>query len=191
MDKIIIFYAHPDKEGLHGYILEELKNNLKEKKQEYEIIDLYEKKYDPILKYEELYSRGRRQIDKTTEYYQNLIKNNRLFVFIYPTWWQNMPAVLKGFFDRVFTGGFGFTYQHGLPVPMLKGKKAAVFSGSGGPRLYGYLIGNPSTKAVAKHLLAFCGFKTKRFHIWRANRLDDKKKEALKKIAGKISTYLQ
>eukprot|EP00759_Apiculatamorpha_spiralis_P040177 PhF_6_TR38843/c0_g1_i1/m.58085 len=35
-------------------------------------------------------------------------------VFVYPTWWFNVPSVLKGFFDRCFVPGVGFRYDHAL-----------------------------------------------------------------------------
>lgn len=51
-------------------------------------------------------------------------------VFVYPTWWGTMPAMLKGFIDRVFTSGFAFDEIEGGTgyAPLLRGKTAQVIT---------------------------------------------------------------
>ena len=44
------------------------------------------------------------------EKYRNLITWADQIIFIYPIWWSGMPAMLKGFIDRVFTAGFAYSY---------------------------------------------------------------------------------
>src|SRR3989344_7205396 len=45
-------------------------------------------------------------------------------VLFYPVWWMNMPAIVKGFMDRVFTSGFAYKFYEGKPFPerFLKGR---------------------------------------------------------------------
>jgi NAD(P)H dehydrogenase (quinone) len=191
MSKYLIIYAHPSHEGHCAYLLKKVSATLVEKNEETAIIDLYAIGYDPILKNNELYSAGRKEIDSQNQTFQEQIKNADFLLFIYPTWWQNMPAILKGFLDRVFTGGFGFVYKNGLPVGLLKGKKAAAFTSSGGPLLYTrFFTGNSSLKVLLKHTLAFCGMSTKGFILGSARKVEDNQKE-LSRIATKIINYLQ
>lgn len=46
--------------------------------------------------------------------------------FVYPIWWGGIPALMKGFFDRIFLPGFAFKYREGKAFPdkLLKGKTA-------------------------------------------------------------------
>lgn len=191
MSKYLIVYAHPHHDGHCGYLLQQVKNQLEKQQADFEIIDLYALGYDPILKNTELYSSGQKDISTQNLEFQAKIKEADRLLFIYPTWWQNVPAILKGFLDRVFTGGFGFVYKHGLPVGLLKGKKAAAFTSCGGPIFYTNLFtGNATLKAVLKHVLAFCGIQTKGFLLGSARKLDDNR-HRLDRISQKILTYLQ
>ncbi len=54
-------------------------------------------------------------------------------VFVYPIWHGHVPAILKGFCDRLFLPNFAFTYGGG---GLLKGKTAHLIVTSGGPKIY-------------------------------------------------------
>lgn len=191
MSKYLIIYAHPSHDGHCGYLLKQVHSGLIKKGAAVTIIDLYAINYNPVLKNEELYSAGRKEVDAQNQAFQEQIKNTDFLLFIYPTWWQNMPAILKGFLDRVFTGGFGFIYKNGLPIGLLKGKKAAAFTSSGGPALYTrFLTGSSSLRILLRHVLGFCGMQTKGFLLGNARRLENDQIK-LEKIAEKIITYLQ
>lgn len=192
MSKLLIIYAHPNHEGSHGYFLKELEDALKEKKYtDYEIIDLYKINYNPILKHEELYSQGRSEISEENIIFQNKIKEADRMLFIYPTWWQNMPAILKGFIDRVFTSGFAFRYVMGAPLGLLKGKKAAIFTASGGPFLYNkYVMRNQSIKLLSKHILFMAGINSRGFILSSASKFKEDKKAKINEIANKALNYL-
>lgn len=192
MSKLLIIYAHPNREGSHGYFLKEVEEVLKEKNYtDYEIIDLYKINYNPILKHEELYSQDRRAVSEENVVFQNKIKEADKMLFIYPTWWQNMPAILKGFIDRVFTSGFAFKYVLGAPLGLLKGKKAAIFTASGGPFLYNrYIMRNQSIKLLSKHVLFMAGINSQGFILSSASKLKEKNMDKIKSIASKAVQYL-
>lgn len=184
----IIIYAHPSHSGHHGYFLEQLRTLLDNKNIAYEVLDLYALNFDPTLKSEELYSLEKNNNTKT---YQEKIKNADKLVFIYPTWWQGMPAILKGFFDRIFSAGFAFEYRNHLPFGLLKGKLAAVFSATGGPAVINkFIIGETAMKVINKNILGFCGIKSKGFTIGSARELSDNHKKQIINIASSVITYL-
>jgi NAD(P)H dehydrogenase (quinone) len=101
-----------------------------------------------------------------------------------------MPAMMKGFFDRVFVGGFGFVYKHGVPIGLLKLKKAAVFSTTGAPHWYSYFLQRQSTRVATREILAFCGMQARGFLLGSAMKLTDKNKKRLEQAAAKIVRYL-
>lgn len=81
-------------------------------------------------------------------------------VFVHPVWWSNMPALLRGFIDRVFLPGFAFKYhtQGILWDKLLKGKSARVIFTLDTPLwIYRLFLGAPSEKALVKGVLRFCG----------------------------------
>ena len=53
-------------------------------------------------------------------------------IFIYPVWWFAMPAILKGYIDRVFCEGFAFAFEGGRFKGLLGGKRVFVINTTGG-----------------------------------------------------------
>ena len=92
---------------------------------------------------------------------QELIRWADHIVFIYPTWWGTMPALLKGFIDRVFISGFAFEEIEGGTgyAPLLTGRTAQVITTMDTPPLiYKLIYRAPGNNAMSKALLGFCGF---------------------------------
>ena len=93
---------------------------------------------------------------------QELIQWADHLVFVYPTWWGTMPALLKGFIDRVFLPGFGFQYRESSVLwdKLLKGKSARLIVTMDTPPWYYRLFyGRPGHNAMKKSTLEFCGIK--------------------------------
>lgn len=185
MQKTLIVYAHPNKKGFCGEILRCTEDHLRRVGADYQIINLYEEQYDPVMKNEEHYTSGGYEISQENKKYQQLISDAKNLVFIFPTWWQGMPAILKGFFDRVLTPRFAFTYKGKFPVGLLKNYKATVFTTSAGPRIYTHFgAGDRAIKNSTKDILGFCGIKAKGVALGDAREMDElKKKEIEKKVS--------
>lgn len=190
--KTLIVYSHPHHNGHHGYFLEQLLLILLNKKIEYEVLDLYALSFDPVLKAEEIIRGENFVTDVLIKNFQDKITEAEKLIFIFPVWWQNMPAILKGFFDRVFSGGFAFRYKKsGLPEGLLTGKRAAVFSATGSPKIVNKLIfSNRAMKIVIKDILSFCGIKAKGYSIGSARTLNDKNKKEIIREVSKVVDYL-
>ncbi len=83
-------------------------------------------------------------------------------VWVYPVWWANLPALLKGFCDRVLLPGFAFRYVEGRAVPdrLLAGRTARLLvTMDSPPWYYRWLMGAPAERAMIKGTLEFCGIK--------------------------------
>lgn len=86
-------------------------------------------------------------------------------VWVYPTWWATMPAMLKAFFEQVFDSGFAFKYKKSDKYvkwdKYLKGKTSQVISTMDSPPWYYRLfVGDPGYKTI-KDIMNFCGIKVK------------------------------
>src|SRR4051794_32913311 len=91
---------------------------------------------------------------------QELIVWAEHIVFIYPTWWGTVPALLKGFIDRVFTSGFAFEEtEAGIGYePLLRGKTAEILTTMDTPTLaYQFIYRAPGHNAMRRAILEFCG----------------------------------
>ncbi len=83
-------------------------------------------------------------------------------VWIHPVWWGGLPAITKGFIDRLFLPGFAFQYKENSVWwdKLLKGKTAHIITTLDQPRWYYWLVyGKPSVNQLKKATLKFCGVK--------------------------------
>lgn len=84
-------------------------------------------------------------------------------VWIFPLWWGTMPAILKGFIDRVFVPGFAFKYRDNSNKwdKLLKGKTTEIICTLDYPIfIFKYFFGEGGVKVMRKMILNFCGLKT-------------------------------
>jgi putative NADPH-quinone reductase len=83
-------------------------------------------------------------------------------VFVYPVWWGTMPALLKGFIDRVFLPGFAFKYRTkgALWDRLLTGRSAElIVTMDSPPWYYRWFAGQPGHRMMKRGVLEFCGVK--------------------------------
>jgi putative NADPH-quinone reductase len=83
-------------------------------------------------------------------------------VWIYPVWWGFMPAILKGFIDRLFLPGFAFLYKKDSTQwdKLLKNKTAHIINTMDYPTwYYKWILREPGTKVMKNMILGFVGIK--------------------------------
>ncbi|MDU7943960.1 MAG: NAD(P)H-dependent oxidoreductase, partial [Streptococcus salivarius] len=105
--KTLIIYAHPNDKSYNASILETIKENLSSK-HELKVLDLYKERFDPVLRFDTTHRRRDLAHDVAMKDYRDLIIWADQLIFIFPTWWSGMPAILKGFIERVFVAGFAY-----------------------------------------------------------------------------------
>jgi putative NADPH-quinone reductase len=154
--KILILYAHPVETsfnaGLHRLIVE----RLRAAGHTVDDCDLYAEDFDPRLtRQERLDYHGKRGPDAATAPYVERLLRADALVLSYPVWNYGFPAVLKGFFDRVFLPGVSFRMVDGKAQPMLHNiRKVAAVTTYGGSRFRAMLMGDPPRKLITRMLRA-------------------------------------
>ena len=81
-------------------------------------------------------------------------------VWIHPVWWAGLPAITKGFIDRIFLPGFAFQNRENSVWwdKLLKGKTAHIITTLDQPSWYYWLMyGRPSVNQLKRGTLQFCG----------------------------------
>ncbi|MGC6583380.1 NAD(P)H-dependent oxidoreductase [Paenibacillus sp. Dod16] len=104
--------------------------------------------------------KGKQPLEPDLQKAQELISWADHLVFVYPNWWGGMPALLKGFIDRVFLPGFAFKYRKNSPLPeqLLKGKTARLIVTMDSPYVYyRFYLGQPGHQMMKHSILKFCG----------------------------------
>ena len=108
MKKIIIILGHPDRESFCAGLATSYANQAAAQGHELRWLKLGEMKFDPILRSG---YRQRQSLEPDLVRAQEALLWANHYVFVYPIWWGSMPALLKGFFDRVFLPDFAFSYR--------------------------------------------------------------------------------
>src|SRR3954469_14311363 len=152
--KVFVLYAHPVEAsfnaGLHRLIVE----RLSAAGHAVDDCDLYAEDFDPRMSREERlgYHDPSANIDSVRDYVGRL-KRAEALVLSFPVWNYGFPAILKGFFDRVFLPGVSFDLTDGILRPTLHniGKLAAVTT-YGGSRFRTILMGDPPRRNFKRSL---------------------------------------
>jgi len=122
--KVLIVYSHPSKDSYTYEILQHLKSNLKDKEIDFEISDLYAMNFQSDMSEEEYQREGFANLeiaipeDVIVEHKK--IEESDCIIFIYPVWWSDCPAKLKGWFDRVYSVGYAYGYEESSKVNKMK-----------------------------------------------------------------------
>ncbi|MCM3212631.1 NAD(P)H-dependent oxidoreductase [Bacillus licheniformis] len=153
-----VIYAHPNPNSFNGAILNQVIKALEDGKHFYDVIDLYRDRFDPVLLFDEKKRRSDMKHDPETAEYRRIVKNADHLIFIYPLWWGGMPAIMKGFIDRVFAAGEAYTYQGKLPKGLLKARTASVYYTADAPSWYLRFWRRDADWVTVKDvMLKFCG----------------------------------
>ncbi len=155
--KILIINAHPYDQSLGTAIASAYEKGAKEAGAEVKRINLYDLKFDPILHkgYHEI-----QELEPDLKMAQEAITWAEHLVFVYPIWWLNIPALFKGFIDRIILPGFGFKYASSklFPEKLLKNKSARLLVTMDAPVWFNWLMyGNGGKSSLCGGVLGFCG----------------------------------
>jgi len=133
----LIIYSHLNPMSFTKAIVDKVEKVAKAKGEAVKIIDLYGEKFNPVLEFPDIESMFMgKETPKDVKEYQDMVTWADHLTIVYPLWWGQMPAMLKGFIDRVFASGYAFEYTEKGPEGLLKGKTAQLFISTGTPSEY-------------------------------------------------------
>ncbi|GHU61785.1 NAD(P)H dehydrogenase (quinone) [Clostridia bacterium] len=150
---VLLIFAYPTHDNLNYAIYEQIKKGLEEGGHQIKILDLYAEKFDPVLIFNQ--EQRRRDIQhrpETKRYREQILWANHL-VFIFPIWWGGMPAILKGYIDKVFATGFAYHFEGVLPRGHLRGKTAWIITTDDTPAPVGFFMQDYG-KVLKKQILS-------------------------------------
>ncbi|MBP3041660.1 NAD(P)H-dependent oxidoreductase [Bacillaceae bacterium Marseille-Q3522] len=126
--KHLLIIAHPRKESFNHAILNTAVDGLQKNGHEVVVRDLYEIGFQPLVNAAEIIGK---ELGEDVLHEQEYIKWADVITFIYPILWTGLPAIMKGYIERVFTYGFAYKYTNGVQMGLLKGKKAVIINTQG------------------------------------------------------------
>lgn len=162
----LVIKSHPYKGSFNEGVTQTISEEVKAKGHNASEIDLVADGFNPVMTGEDLRVWGHGQsIDPLVKKYQEAIEKADVLVFPFPAWWGTMPAILKGFCDKVFLPGWAYTTSaSGKLNGLLTSKKAIVINTTETPRwIFNLYFHNPVKNAFIKDTLQTCGIKVIKF----------------------------
>jgi len=184
--KTLVFTAQPSSKGFVHSLASQYSGTKNNTELQSEIINLYDEEYQmPFLTFENVRDI---ELSDTVKKLQDKIAEADELVFVFPLWWGSMPAILKNFFDNVFSSGFAFTYEKGRAQPLLKGKTAKIIVTYDAPSWVYWFFPFPIKKLITKNILKFCGIKTTDFlDFGSIGKANEKKKNKILETITKLA----
>jgi len=155
--RILIINGHPDAESFNYGLSEAYKNGAKKTDAEVKEIRIRDLDFNPNLQFG---YRKRTELEADLLNAQELIKWAEHLVWVYPVWWGSVPAIMKGFIDRIFLPGFAFKKREGSVWwdKYLTEKTARLICTLDQPAwYYKWVYGNPSHRAMKNLTMQFVG----------------------------------
>lgn len=154
--KVLVLHAHPVETSYNAALHRLILDRLAARGHEIDDCDLYAENFDPRLTREERlnYHEVGPNLAPVSSYVDR-VRAAEALVLSYPVWNFGYPAILKGFFDRVFLPGVSFEMVDGRPRTCLHNiRKVATVTTYGGARWRAILMGDPPRKLVKRLLRA-------------------------------------
>jgi NAD(P)H dehydrogenase (quinone) len=109
---ILIVYSHPSEKSYTFQILQKLKNEINKQNWNLQISDLYAMNFQSDMSAEEYeregFAKTNLPISADVLAEHEKIEKANCIIFLYPVWWSDCPAKLKGWFDRVYSVGYAY-----------------------------------------------------------------------------------
>lgn len=157
--KNLIVVCHPNPKSFTCAIAKTVETALAAKGETFVTRNLYELKFNPILAGADFmeFKAGRIPADIAEE--QKHISAAQNIIFVYPLWWTGLPAMLKGYVDRVFSKGFAWDFDANGLKKMLTGKRGLLITCHGNPKAFYDSIGMyPALNLTSDNgIFDFCG----------------------------------
>jgi NAD(P)H dehydrogenase (quinone) len=165
MDLALVVVAHPSPDSYCQTLAVQAVTGLRAAGYEVEVLDLYATGVAPAMSAEErrAYHGDDPIVDPAIAAHAALVRRATALVFVYPTWWSGLPAILKGWLERVMVPGVGFVFDdRGRVRPGLPHVRHLVgVSTYGSPRRAVRLVNDNGRRTITRALRMSCGWRAK------------------------------
>jgi NAD(P)H dehydrogenase (quinone) len=180
--RALIVFAHPIRQSLMGTALDRCVQSLVRLGAQTRIIDLYAEDFAPSMSIEAWHRYPSGTVDPELASYVTDLQWANMLVLIYPTWFGGQPAILKGWFDRVFLPGVAFTLPktRGHLRPGLRNiSSLIVVTSHGSGKIMNSVQGEPGKRLALRGLRSLCsrGCKTAWLAFYGNDRSTDPRRE--------------
>jgi len=163
--KVLVVLAHPNADSFNHAIAQRACDTLSESGHDAELLDLYAAGVRAAMSAAErtAYHSDQPLLDPLIATHVELLRAAEALVFIYPTWWSSLPAILKGWLERVMVPGVAFVFNEEGKVRsgLTHVRRIIGISTYGSPRVYVGAINDNGRRTLTRALRMICGLRTR------------------------------
>lgn len=162
--RVLVIYCHPVETSFNAAVHARVVDSLREAGHTVDDCDLYAEGFDPVLTREERLNYHDTAVNQApVQGYVDRLQAAEALVLVFPVWCFGLPAMLKGWFDRVLMPGVAFDISDPAHVkPALTHlKRIAAVTTYGRPRWTALLMGDPPRKVITRYLRVLSGGRAK------------------------------
>jgi putative NADPH-quinone reductase len=188
--RILMIYCHPREDSLAAGLRDAAKAALEAKGHEVELRDLYAEGFQPALTAEErgIYHDEGANLAGIEDHVAALRRAEALLL-VHPTWWYGMPAMLKGWFDRVWAPGVAFKLGEGAIEPLLTNiRRIGVVTTYGSPWWLLWYIGRIDRKLIGRGIRRLCARDCKVEWV-TLTRMDKRTRAECEAFVGRVRAH--
>lgn len=193
--RALVIYSHPKEGSFNAAIRDLVLGKLAEVGAEVRLIDLYKDGFHPVLSADELdiYEDTSCNCDPVAQHVEALQWCDTL-IFVYPTWWYGLPAMLKGWLDRVLVPGVAFLMPDQQNTDIRPGltnvTRLAIFTTCGASWWLTRLIGAPGRRTLQRGVRLICAKGCKTTYAAH-HSMDSSTPESRAKHLGQVSRKME
>lgn len=191
--RVMVIFAHPVPESFSAALHTRVVETLNAKGWQVDDCDLNAEGFQPILNCDERRAYHDEQTNQApVASYVERLKAAQALVFVFPVWNFGYPAIMKGFFDRIFLPGVSFKLVDGKVRPALTNiKKTAAITTYGGTRMRAIWCGDPPRKLMTRPVRYVMGGAPMDYiALYDMNRADDPARQAfLAKVQKQMERF--
>jgi putative NADPH-quinone reductase len=159
--RVLVVYCHPVPESFAAAAHQVVLQALSAAGHEVTDVDLYAECFDPVMsRQERLDYLNTARNERLVQRYDDQLAVAESLVLVYPAWWYGMPAMLKGYFDRVWLPGVAFdvTPDGKVKTDRLKRLRCVlvVTTYGGSWWLVRVALGDPARKLISRAVRSLC-----------------------------------
>lgn len=163
--RALVLIAHPDDDSFCHAAAARAVRGLERSGHHVEVLDLYAIGFRAAMSLEErrAYETDDPISDPQVAEHAALLQRAQILVFVYPTWWSGLPAVLRGWLERTMVPGVGFHLDERNKVRPGLGhvRRIVGISTWGSPRPYAWLVNDNGRRVISRALRMSCGLRTR------------------------------
>ncbi|HSB86947.1 MAG TPA: NAD(P)H-dependent oxidoreductase [Ilumatobacteraceae bacterium] len=193
--RVVVVVAHPNPGSFGQAIATTAVVALREAGHDVTVLDLYAERFRTAMTREErqAYHTDQPILDPMVGRHADVVNQAEALVFVYPTWWSTVPAILKGWLERVMVPGVGFVFdaKHRVRPGLMHVRKVVGISTYGASWPYVKAINDNGRRTLMRALRLNTALRTRRswLALYKMDRTTDAQRAAfLRRVERKLRT---